>query len=286
MLIPERLQQYAYLMRLNKPIGILLLLWPTLWALWLASNGAPDKTIVLVFVAGVILMRSAGCVINDFADRYFDGHVQRTRQRPLVTGKVSGKEALLLAAVLSLAAFLLVLRCNRLTIELAFVGLGLAVLYPSLKRYTHLPQLGLGAAFAWGVPMAFAAETGAIPLGGWFLFLTCVLWPVIYDTLYAMVDRVDDRKIGIKSTAILFGTMDRLIIALLQLLFVIMLVIIGLMFRLHQIYFFSLILVVMLFAYQQWLIKVDNTERYFSAFLNNNWVGLVIFVGILASYLQ
>lgn len=287
MLIRERLLQYAYLMRLEKPIGILLLLWPTLWAIWLASRGQPNAIILAVFIVGVILMRSAGCVLNDLADRKFDGHVKRTQQRPLATGKIKPIEAWIIAGILSLIAFLLVFFfCNSLTVALSFIGAGLAVVYPLLKRVTNLPQLGLGIAFAWGVPMAFAAETGVVGVPGWFLFLTSTVWPVIYDTMYAMVDKEDDLKIGIKSAAILFDAMDKLIITLLQVLFIVMLIIIGLMFRLHTIYYICLFIVCLLFLYQLWLIKDRNSKKCFNAFLNNNWVGLIIFVGIFASYLQ
>lgn len=273
-------------MRLNKPIGILLLLWPTLWALWLAAAGRPDERILAIFIAGVILTRSAGCVLNDFADRHFDGHVRRTRERPLASGKITVPEALLLAALLSLCAFLLVLQCNLFTIMLACAGAAWMVIYPFLKRVTNLPQLGLGVAFSWGVPMAFAAETGIVGPSGWILFITSVIWPVIYDTMYAIVDRDDDLNIGIKSAAIIFSDMDVLIIGLLQALFVLMLVIIGLMFDLHSSYYLSIPLVIILFAYQQWLIRDRHPMKCFQAFLNNNWVGLVIFGGIALSYLQ
>lgn len=284
MRIIERVIQYAYLIRLNKPIGILLLLWPTLWALWLSTNGSPHKKILVIFVLGVFLMRSAGCVINDFADRKVDGHVERTKLRPIASGKVSVFEALTLAALLALCAFLLVLLCNKLTIMLAFVGAALAFIYPFLKRFTHLPQFGLGIAFSWGVPMAFAAQTGEVETSGWFLFLTCIVWPVIYDTMYAMVDKEDDVAIGVKSTAILFNDMDKLIVGLLQGLFIVMLIMVGLMFELEPIYYFSIAVVTLLFIYQQWLIKDRDSRRCFRAFLNNNWVGLVIFAGIVLSY--
>lgn len=280
----EKLKNYAYLVRLHKPIGILLLLWPTLWALWLASRGSPSPKLLFIFITGVIIMRSAGCIVNDFADRHVDGHVERTRHRPLATGQVSVREALMLAALLGAMAFILVLACNTFTILLAFVGAALAIIYPFLKRITHLPQLGLGLAFSWGVPMAFAATNGRVGLSAWLLFSTCVLWPVIYDTLYAMVDRNDDLTIGVKSTAILFNEMDKLIIALLQCLFVIAMVMVGLMFNLHLIYYVSLIVVAILFIYQQWLIKDRTPMLCFKAFLNNNWVGFVIFLGIVLSY--
>lgn len=284
MQLRERLPQYAYLMRLDKPIGILLLLWPTLWAIWLAGVGKPDPVNLIVFILGVMLMRSAGCIMNDFADRHIDKHVTRTRNRPLTSGKVTSKEALLLAGLLSLCAFLLVLLCNSFTIMLAFIGAALVVIYPFMKRFTHLPQFGLGVAFSWGVPMAFAAETGQITLSAWFLFLTATIWPIIYDTMYAMVDREDDVKIGVKSTAILFARMDIIIIALLQLLFVVMLVIVGLMFCLDVAYYFSLLMVAILFCYQQFLIKDREPSKCFAAFLNNNWIGFVIFIGIWMSH--
>jgi 4-hydroxybenzoate polyprenyltransferase len=271
-------------MRLDKPIGILLLLWPTLWALWLAGKGQPDPVVLAIFVTGVVLMRSAGCVLNDFADRHFDPHVKRTRKRPLASGRVSVNEALMLAALLCLCAFLLVLFCNWLTIFLSFIGAGLAVAYPFMKRITHFPQLGLGVAFTWGVPMAFAAETGSIDTAAWFLFLTGIIWPIVYDTMYAMIDRDDDVKIGVKSTAVLFDAMDKLIIGLLQILFMVMLVIVGLMFHLRSVFYISIAVVGLLFAYQQWLIRNRDAQSCFRAFLNNNWVGLVIFAGIVLSY--
>lgn len=278
------LQPYVHLTRLNKPIGILLLLWPTLWALWLAADGVPGTIITAIFIGGVILMRSAGCIINDFADRHFDGRVKRTENRPLATGKISTRSALSLFLILSLCAFLLVLQLNRLTIHLAFIGMVLAVVYPFLKRVTHLPQLGLGLAFAWGVPMAFAAELNSVPTNTWLVFLAAAIWPVIYDTMYAMVDREDDLTIGVKSTAILFASYDKLIILLLQLLFLFLLIVIGYVFVLHAIYFVSLIGVLVLFIYQQFLIRQQN-DGCFKAFLNNNWVGLIIFLGIVLSYL-
>lgn len=224
--------------------------------------------------------------MNDFADRHFDGHVQRTRERPLACGNVSEIEALLLAGLLILTAFMLVLLCNPLTIGLSLIGACLAVTYPFMKRFTHFPQLGLGTAFTWGIPMAFAAQTGSVSASAWFLFFTGVIWPVIYDTLYAMVDRDDDRSIGVKSTAILFDQMDRLIIGLLQVLFITMLVIVGLIFRLHSVYYLSLVAAAMMFIYQQWLIQHRDRQKCFSAFLNNNWVGFVIFTGIFLSYMQ
>lgn len=280
------LYNYIELMRLNKPIGILLLFWPTLWALWLASGGKPSFSILLIFTLGVILMRSAGCIINDILDRHFDPHVARTCQRPLATGKVSVKSAFILASGLIFCAFVLVLFCNFLTISLAFLGLAFTLFYPLMKRFTHLPQVGLGVAFSWGVVMAFAAETREISLSAGAVFLTSMIWPVIYDTMYAMADRIDDKKIGIKSTAILFNAMDKMIIALLQLLFIIFLIVVGLLFHLHLIYYQMLCLVFILFIYQQWLISDRDPKKCFKAFLNNHWVGLFIFFGIFLSYRQ
>lgn len=286
MRIPGRVTHYIHLMRLNKPIGILLLLWPTLWALWLASNGQPNIQVLTIFILGVILMRSAGCILNDFADRHIDGHVQRTAQRPLATRVISLPHALLLAAILTFIAFLLVLQCNALTIGLAFVGAGLTAMYPFMKRFTHLPQIGLGVAFSWGIPMAFAAEMGEVKASAWFLFFAAIFWPVIYDTMYAMVDKEDDVKIGVKSTAILFGANDKRLIGILQIIFVILLVMTGMIFELHSLYYLGLAIVFGLFVYQQWLIRNRDKQNCFKAFLNNNWVGVVVFAGIAASYLQ
>jgi len=281
-MLRKKLPQYIYLMRLDKPIGILLLLWPALWALWLASNGFPDTKILFIFIAGVILMRSAGCIVNDFADRKFDSHVSRTRERLLASGKVKPHEALLLAGIIALLAFLLVLNCNQLTIKLAFIGALLTVIYPFLKRITHLPQLGLGVAFAFSIPMAFAAVTERISFEAWWLFVAALIWPVIYDTMYAMVDRFDDMKIGVKSTAILFAQKDKLMIATLQIIFLMMMIITGKLFQLRWIYYCSLFCAGLLFLYQQFLIKNRDPHACFKAFLNNNWVGLLIFCGILA----
>lgn len=280
----QRLSHYAQLIRIDKPIGVLLLLWPTLWALWLAGNGHPDPYITLVFLAGVFLMRSAGCAVNDFADRHVDAHVARTRLRPLAAGHLHPMEALVIAGLFAFIALLLVLSLNTFTIQLAFIGALLAFCYPFLKRYTHLPQLGLGAAFSWGIPMAFAAEINEVTPAAWLLFITAVIWPVIYDTLYAMVDRADDEKIGVKSTAILFNHVDKMMIGLLQVIFLILLIITGLSFKLHVIYYISLLFVAGLFVYQQWLIKDRDTVLCFQAFKNNNWVGLFIFAGIFLSY--
>ena len=281
----ERLQQYAYLMRLDKPIGILLLLWPTLWALWLAARGMPNQTILFVFVSGVVLMRSAGCAINDFADRHVDGFVARTKTRPLAAKKLTAFEACVLAGVLMLCVFLLVLLCNAFTIKLAFVGALLAIIYPFLKRVTHLPQFGLGLAFAFSVPMAFAAVTNQVSASAWFLFAASALWPVMYDTIYAMVDRDDDVRVGIKSTAILFGQWDVMLIAAMQIIMLMMFCIVGVLFSLNHLYYLSLVMVGMLFIYQLWLVKDRDRERCFRAFLNNNYVGMLIFSGIIVGLL-
>lgn len=281
---PQRLKYYAYLMRLHKPVGILLLLWPTLWAVWLAANGEPRPSMVFIFTMGVIIMRSAGCVINDLADRKWDGFVDRTKARPLVTGKISPREAIVLFIVLMTAAFVLVLFLNKKAIILAFIGAILAVAYPYLKRFTHLPQMGLGVAFAWSVPMAFAAKDVMITSDVWLLFFAAALWPIIYDTMYAMVDREDDIKAGIKSTAILFGKWDNLLLGILQAVFLWMLFWVGIVFKLHLPYYLSLAVAALFFVYQQWLIRGHEPENCFKAFLNNQWVGLVIFIGIWLSY--
>jgi 4-hydroxybenzoate polyprenyltransferase len=282
----QRLLQYFYLMRLHKPIGILLLLWPALWALWIAGEGRPDPLVVFVFVAGVVLMRSAGCVINDYADRNFDPHVARTRDRPIATGKVSPREALILFAVLCLLAFGLVLLMNRLTVLLSLAGAFLAVTYPFMKRYTHLPQVYLGAAFGWAVPMAFAAQTGELPREAWLLFVANVLWATVYDTMYGMVDREDDLKIGVKSTAILFGEADRAIIAIIQVLLLVALAMAGQAAELGGYYYFGLLLAASLAVYQQYLIREREPQACFKAFLNNNWFGAAVFGGILLHYVS
>ena len=281
----QRLLQYAYLMRLHRPIGIFLLLWPALWALWIAGEGSPDPLVVFVFVAGVVLMRSAGCVINDYADRDFDPHVARTRERPIAAGCVKPKEALILFAVLCLLALGLVLLMNSLTIWLSLVGALLAVTYPFMKRYTHLPQVYLGAAFGWAVPMAFAAQTGEVPRVGWLLFVATILWATAYDTMYGMVDREDDLKIGVKSTAILFGDSDRLIIAIIQVVLLLALVLAGQAAGLGIYYYFGLLLATTLLVYQQYLIRERRPAACFKAFLNNNWFGAAVFGGIVLDHL-
>ncbi|WP_086981893.1 4-hydroxybenzoate octaprenyltransferase [Vibrio aphrogenes] len=271
---------YWQLTRMNRPIGSLLLLWPTVWALLLAAGGLPDWHVALVFILGVFTMRSAGCVINDFADRKVDGHVKRTKHRPLPSGLVSTKEALMLFFVLVLISFLLVLSMNRLTIELSLVGVILAFIYPFMKRFTHVPQLFLGLAFSWAIPMAWAAEAGYLPNEVWLVFIINVVWTIAYDTQYAMVDRDDDIKIGIKSTAILFGRFDKLIIGLLQLACLLLLMVLGDWMGLAQPYYWSLLVAAALFVYQQRLIKDRERDACFSAFLNNNYVGMVIAVGV------
>lgn len=272
---------YIRLMRLDRPIGNFLLLWPTLWALWVAAAGLPKLDVLLVFVLGVLLMRAAGCVINDYADRDFDGQVERTKHRPLATGEVTAKQALALFAALGLIAFALVLTQNWLTIQLSFVGMALAALYPFTKRVTHLPQFVLGAAFGWATPMAFAAQTGELPPITWLMFGITLVWTVAYDTMYAMVDRADDLKAGIKSTAILFGRFDRLAIGLLQAFTLGLLFLVGQIQGLNEWFFLSLLLAGLLAAYQQYLIKDRDRDLCFKAFLNNNHFGAVIFVGLL-----
>lgn len=277
-----QLPYYIQLTRLDRPIGVYLLLWPTLWALWFAASGVPSLKILFIFIAGVILMRSAGCVINDFADRNIDGHVKRTKDRPLPSGKVTAKETLTLFAVLCAASFILVLLTNTLTIYLSFGGLALAATYPFMKRHTYLPQVVLGAAFAWAIPMAYAAETGELHKQAWLLYVITVLWTVAYDTMYAMVDRDDDIKIGVKSTAILFGNADRMVVAVLQTLVILVLCIVGNQAELGSLYYLSVVVAATLFVYQQHLIRNREREGCFKAFLNNHWVGLAVFVGIVA----
>ncbi len=281
----ERLARYALLVRVDRPIGILLLLWPALWALWIAGTGSPRWDVVLIFALGVALMRSAGCAINDFADRNFDGHVARTSQRPVAAGLVSPKEAVGVFVVLSLVAFFLVLWLNWQTILMSFVAVTLAAVYPFMKRYTHLPQLVLGAAFGWAVPMAFTALTEAVPPTAWLLFVATVTWALIYDTQYAMVDREDDLRIGVKSTAILFGEQDLLIIGILQFIMLGILVLVGINAGLGLYYDLGLAVAAALFGYQHYLTRKRLAKGCFAAFLNNNYVGMAIFAGLLADYL-
>ncbi|HEY0720217.1 MAG TPA: 4-hydroxybenzoate octaprenyltransferase [Gammaproteobacteria bacterium] len=280
-----RLREYLRLTRLDRPIGIYLLLWPMLWALWLAGEGSPGPLVLVVFLLGSVLMRSAGCVINDYADRHIDPHVERTKQRPLAAGTVTPKEALLLFAVLSLLAFGLVLLMNNLTILLAIPAVVLAASYPFMKRYTYLPQAYLGIAFGWAVPMAFAAQTGTVPQAGWLVFFVAVVWALVYDTMYAITDREHDLKIGVKSSAILFGRYDRLIIGLLQLLVLGLLILVGLSFELGLYYYLGLAAASIFSIYEQYLIRDRDPQLSFRAFLNNHYFGLTVFIGIVVDYL-
>lgn len=283
-LLPARIGAYLRLIRFHRPIGTLLLLWPTLWALWLAGDGRPDLKIFVIFVTGVFLMRSAGCAINDFADRDIDPHVARTRDRPLATKEITALEALAVSASLALVAFILVLQLNTLTILLSLVGGVMAASYPFLKRFTSLPQFYLGAAFGWSVPMAFAAQTGSVPVTGWLTFLAVVLWAVAYDTMYAMVDRDDDLRIGVRSTAILFGRWDRLAVAVAHLGALLLLAATGLMKGLGIWYFAGLVMAGALAVRQQILIRNRRPDDCFRAFLGNNLFGMVIFVGLALHY--
>ncbi len=281
----HRLPLYIQLLRLDRPIGIFLLLWPTWWALWIAGRGHPSLTNVLVFTAGVILMRSAGCAINDYADRDFDKQVARTKNRPLAAGKISPHEALVLFAILAACAFLLTLLLNRYTLLMSVGGLLLAVLYPFMKRYTHLPQVVLGAAFGWAIPMAFAAEQEALPPIAWLLFFTNLAWTVAYDTFYAMADRDDDRIAGVKSTAILFGRADLAVIAALQALTLAGLAAVGWLAQAGWPFWFSLPIAALLFGYQHWLARHREPQACLQAFLHNNWIGMVVFAGIYPAFM-
>lgn len=272
------------LMRIDKPIGIFLVLWPALWALWIASEGTPAWPVLFIFVLGAIVMRSAGCVINDYADRKIDGHVSRTQNRPLVNGDLSKKWALGLFIVLLAIALTLVLMTNTMTVLTAVGALALTVIYPYMKRHTYLPQVVLGAAFAWAVPMAFTAVNETLPKPMWTLYMAVVIWTIIYDTFYAMVDREDDLKIGVKSTAILFAENDRIITACLQIFMILMLITVGNSFSLKWPFYLSLGTAAGLLGYQQYLIRQRAPSACFKAFLNNNWVGMIIFLGIVASY--
>ncbi|MFQ3282459.1 4-hydroxybenzoate octaprenyltransferase [Reinekea sp.] len=279
------IEQYIKLTRLDRPIGTYLLLWPTLTALWIASGGFPEIKQLIIFTLGVVFMRSAGCVINDYADRHLDGHVKRTTTRPLAQGIVSEKEALLLFAALVAISFILVLLTNKLTVYMSFIGLALAALYPFMKRHTYLPQVVLGAAFAWAIPMAFTAVEAPMLDTVWLLFTAKVLWTVAYDTQYAMVDRDDDLKIGVRSTAILFGDSDKLMIGLLQALAILTWVAAGLKAELGLFWWLALILASGLMAYQQWLIRDRDRDACFQAFLNNHWVGMGLFIAVVLHYL-
>ena len=280
----EKLRLYAQLIRFDKPIGTWLLLWPALWALAIAGNGSPDGWVLFVFVCGVFLMRSAGCAINDFADRDIDLHVTRTRERPLTSGKISPREALAVFAVLGLLAFVLVLTLNRLTILLSFGGILLAASYPFMKRFHYLPQVHMGAAFGWSVPMAYAAQTDSLPKMAWLLYVATLVWAVAYDTIYSMVDRDDDLRIGVKSTAILFGDYDRLMIGIFQVLFLLAMALAGIDLGFSAIYFVALGVAALLLVYQQFLINDRVPEHCFVAFLNNHWVGAIVFFGIMGHY--
>jgi 4-hydroxybenzoate polyprenyltransferase len=285
----RRLLCHAQLMRLNRPIGIGLLLWPTLWALWIAARGLPEAPswpplkLLFVFIAGTVVMRSAGCVINDFADRDIDPQVKRTRGRPLALRLISPQEALVLFGVLVALALLLVMQLDRLTVYYSFVGAALTVSYPFMKRFFALPQFWLGAAFGWAVPMAFVATLGGVPRLGWLLFIVTVLWAAVYDTQYAMVDRDDDVRIGVQSTAVAFGDMDKLLIGVMQAMVLAGLAFTGHALRLDWPFWLGLGVAALLFLYQQWLIRDRVREACFKAFLNNNWVGLVVLVGIATS---
>jgi 4-hydroxybenzoate polyprenyltransferase len=284
-LTEPRWKLYARLVRLDRPIGIYLLLWPTLWTLWIAGEGRPDWSIVAIFVAGVVIMRSAGCAINDFADRDIDPHVERTTQRPLAAGLISSKEAMGVFLVLGLLAFALALQLNWLTIQLSVVAILLAASYPFMKRFHHLPQVHLGAAFGWAVPMAFSAQTGEFPPPvAWLLFMATLLWTTAYDTMYGMTDREDDLEIGVKSTAILFGEMDRVMVGLLQLLFLVCMYLAGEQAGMGWAYWSGLIAAALFSLYQQWLILDREPQACFQAFLNNHWLGLVIFISIVVDY--
>lgn len=280
----QRLPAFIRLMRLDRPIGTWLLMWPTLWALWLAAEGVPDLNILIIFILGVVLMRAAGCVINDFADRNFDGHVERTTQRPLATGEVHSREALILFSLLCLLAFILVLFTNPLTLLLTPMGLALAACYPFMKRYTHFPQLVLGAAFSWAIPMAFAAQANSLPPALWLIFAANLVWTMAYDTAYAMEDRPDDLKIGIKSTAVFFGHYDRLAIGCLQLATLVLLTLAGLAFDRGLLFFMGLGFMAGFFIWQQWLIRDRQRGPCLAAFLNNHYAGMLVFIGLALDY--
>ena len=285
MLKLENLKFYAELIRLNRPIGIYLLLWPTLWGLWFAAQGIPDIKILIIFVLCVVLMRSAGCAINDYADRDIDLLVARTKDRPLTLGKITANEALGVFAVLALIAFFLVLQLNTSTILLSIVAVILAASYPFMKRYHHFPQVHLGAAFAWAIPMSYTAITSNTPpLDAWLLFIAALLWTTAYDTQYGMVDREDDLKIGVKSTAIFFGKHDNLIIGVLHSLTLMILTIVGMINDRGPIFYLSILIAAGFAIYQQFLTKDREPKKCLQAFLNNNWLGMTIFIGIAADY--
>jgi 4-hydroxybenzoate polyprenyltransferase len=282
--ILDGLHDYARLMRLDRPIGIWLLLWPTLWALWISSRGKPDPRIFIIFVAGTVLMRSAGCAINDYADRSFDPHVKRTLDRPVAAGRISTLEALVLFATLSIAALMLALQLNKSTLLLAVVGGFLAISYPFVKRFLSVPQMYLGLTFGWGIPMAFQAQFEQVPRVAYLLLLANVLWVTVYDTMYAMVDRDDDIKIGVRSTAIVFGDSDRHIIAVLQVMTLACLYLVGRMIHMGSWYDAGLCAGAVFFAYQLWLIRARDRDGCFRAFLNNNYFGMAVFIGMALEY--
>ena len=282
--IASQLRNYGKLMRVDKPFGIWLLLWPTLWALWLAGDGTPDQGLFLIFVVGVFIMRSAGCVLNDFVDRKIDPYVERTRTRPLATGAVAPLEALTLFTALGLIAIGLATMLNQQAQVLAVIGAALTVAYPFIKRYVSIPQFVLGAAFGWAAPMAFAAQTGKTPELAWLVFGTALIWAVIYDTFYAMVDREDDKKLGVKSTAILFGEMDLFVIAGLQALLVIALILIGYRAQLGAWYYLSIAIAAGMMLWHLWLARDRQPAGCFEAFLKNHYIGMVIFIGIVLNY--
>ncbi|MEH6450025.1 MAG: 4-hydroxybenzoate octaprenyltransferase [Oleispira sp.] len=280
-----KIKPFIELMRLNKPVGIYLLLWPTLWALWIAAKGIPDFSVLVIFTLGVIFMRSAGCVINDYADRKVDGHVERTQNRPLITGAVTNKQALILFFGLLASSFMLVLFTNTLTIQLSFAGAALAAIYPYMKRHTHLPQVFLGAAFSWAIPMAFAAQADELPKYVWLIYMANLSWTVAYDTMYAMVDRDDDIKIGVKSTAILFADADKLMIGILQGLSLFCLLLLGSELALNAFYYLGLLIAAGLMIYQQWLIRARDRAGSFAGFINSHWVGVAVWLGLILAYL-
>jgi 4-hydroxybenzoate polyprenyltransferase len=282
----RRVQEWGRLMRLDKPVGIWLLLWPELWALWIAGGGRPEPRILVIFLLGTVVMRSAGCVINDFADRNVDPYVKRTKDRPLAARRVGPWEALVLFALLASIALVLALQLDRNTLRLAFIGAVLTVSYPFLKRFFPLPQFYLGLAFGWAVPMAYMAAAGELQRVTWILVVTAVLWACIYDTLYAMADRDDDMKIGVKSSAILFADMDKVIVAIMQLMMLFALILVGRsMTFVGYWYFTGVIAAAVFFLYQQWLIRDREPSRCFRAFQNNQYVGLSIFIGVLLQYI-
>ncbi len=284
--LSRRLEEFARLARFDRPVGTWLLLWPALWALWIAGNGVPEPKALIVFVLGVVVMRAAGCVINDFADRDIDPHVRRTRDRPLAARRVSPTEALVLFGVLSLIALFLVSRLNLLTIKLAVIGAVLTISYPFVKRVFPMPQLYLGISFGgWSVPMAYAAETGGLPRVAWVLYIAAVIWAAVYDTIYAMVDREDDLKIGVRSSAILFADLDRLLICVMQVMMIFALVLVGRNLHFGTWYYGGLATASVLFVYQQWLIRQRAPASCLRAFTNNQFVGMVIFIGILMDYI-